>query len=345
MNTKHHLGSFAALAATLTFVALVPPALAAFPGHNGRIAFQADTGAGYQIYTVRPNGHDLRQITHVSGEATHPDWSPDGRRIVFEHDIMIAPVCSSIAIMNADGSDLIDLLPGPDVCDGDPSFTPDGTRLVFDRFDFNTGDEALWIMSLDGTDRQRITSGPSAQRADPTVSPNGEMLSFVGFNGQDFGQALFTVGLDGGDLFQLTPFTFDVAIKQDWAPDGRHLVFTDNADFPHPGDSANIATIRPDGTDLRYLTHYQGGDINAFVGSYSPDGRWIVFRLEDHGLYGLYKMHPDGTHLRVILGLSSFKPRGMDWGPRSDDPDDVTGRFKITHLGSNQNHPPWWAVM
>ncbi len=23
----------------------------------------------------------------------------------------------------------------------------------------------------------------------------------------------------------------------------------------------------------------------------------------------------------------------------------VTGRFKITHLGSNQNHPPWWAVM
>ncbi len=24
---------------------------------------------------------------------------------------------------------------------------------------------------------------------------------------------------------------------------------------------------------------------------------------------------------------------------------DVTGRIKITHFGSNQNHPPWWAVM
>jgi len=22
----------------------------------------------------------------------------------------------------------------------------------------------------------------------------------------------------------------------------------------------------------------------------------------------------------------------------------VTGRIKITHLGSNQNHPPWWAL-
>jgi len=25
-------------------------------------------------------------------------------------------------------------------------------------------------------------------------------------------------------------------------------------------------------------------------------------------------------------------------------PLDVTGRFKITHLGSNQNHPPWWGL-
>jgi len=199
---------------------------------------------------------------------------------------------------------------------------PAGQRIVFERLDFDTGEEAVWSMKLDGTDRQRITAGTGAGVTDPNVSPNGKTLSFVDFNGLDFGQALFTVGIDGDNLYQLTPFTFDVAIKQDWAPDGRHLVFTDNADFPHPSDSANIATIRPDGTDRRYLTHYQGGDINAFVGSYSPDGRWIVFRLEYHGLYGLYKMHPDGSHLRRILGLSSFRPRFIDWGPRLDGDDD-----------------------
>jgi hypothetical protein len=38
----------------------------------------------------------------------------------------------------------------------------------------------------------------------------------------------------------------------DWAPDGRHLVITDNAN--DPAKPANIATIRPDGTGLRYLT-------------------------------------------------------------------------------------------
>ena len=110
-----------------------------------------------------------------------------------------------------------------------------------------------------------------------------------------------------------------MAVKQDWAPDGRHLVFSKNGIGHPPGISANIATIRPDGTHLRLITHYEGGDVQALVGSYSPDGRWIVFRLEDHGLSGLYKMRPDGSHMRVILPLSNFKPRSIDWGAKPSE--------------------------
>jgi len=47
-----------------------------------------------------------------------------------------------------------------------------------------------------------------------------------------------------------------------------------------------------------------------------------VFRLEDHGLSGLYKMHPDGSHIRVILPLSSFKPRVIDWGAKPSEAED-----------------------
>jgi hypothetical protein len=56
--------------------------------------------------------------------------------------------------------------------------------------------------------------------------------------------------------------------------------------------------------------------VNAFAGSYWPDGKYIVYRLEDHGRYALMKMRSDGTHAKTILGFSDFRPRAIDWGPR-----------------------------
>jgi Tol biopolymer transport system component len=300
----------AILTVAIATLALAPAASATYAGRNGLIAFQADTGCGTQIYTVRPNGHDLTQVTHVDGEAVRPDWAPDGRRLVFESDSEAN--CANVAIMNADGSQLAVVPHGPDICERDPSFTPDGSRLVFTHNDPTTNADALWSMNLDGSDRQLIIAPPNGL-TDPNVSPDGQTISFVGFNGQDLGQALFTVRMDGSGLTQVTPFEFDVAIKQDWAPDGRRIVFTDNADnFDRP---ANVATIRPNGTGLHYVTDLQSPDLRAYTGSYAPDGQWIVFRLEDHGSYALYRVRPDGNALHAILPLSDLRPRFIDWGP------------------------------
>ena len=93
----------APLAAAAALLACAPGALATFPGHNGRIAFHSATATeGRQIFTVRPNGRDLRQITHVAGDAINVDWSPDGRRIAFEIDTEDS---ATVALMNADGAD------------------------------------------------------------------------------------------------------------------------------------------------------------------------------------------------------------------------------------------------
>jgi len=301
----------------------VAPAYATFPGVNGRIAFQAQASpdAHIQIYTVRPDGHRLLQITNFTdADAQRPSWSPDGRRIAFEIDRDHAPFCS-IALMNADGSNVVELTPIEDVCENYPRFTPDGARIIFDRFD--GVDEAFWLMDVTGNNRERI--GQCC--ADPQVSPNGEKFSYVGLlDESNFLTALFTADIDGSNPQQLTPFEFGVAVKQDWAPDGRHLIFTKNGIGHPPGISANIATIRPDGTDLRLLTHFEGGDIQAIVGSYSPDGRWIVFRLEDHGSFALYRMRPDGNHMQAILPLSDFKPRGIAWGVRPSEDEDDQGK-------------------
>ena len=74
--------------------------------------------------------------------------------------------------------------------------------------------------------------------------------------------------------------------------------------------------MRPDGSDVRNVTHFTGGQVSGFFGSYSPDGRWIVYRLEDHGAFSLVKVHPDGSGSRTILDLP-VRCRGVDWGART----------------------------
>ena len=312
MSAHHHRRRTAlatACAGCLALV-LVAPAHATAPGHNGRLAFHSETPEGSEIFTVRSNGRDLRQITHVAGEATNADWSPDGRRIAFNIE---DPESAQIAIVDADGRTPVTRLakaPG-NIIEVDPSFTPDGRRIVFGTY--NGVVEATWSMKLDGTDRRLITE---VSGTDPNVSPEGRRLAFLGLNGEPGGNALFTSGIDGSNPLQITPFSFNVGFKSDWSPDGRRLAFSHNIDLVRPGESVNIATIRPNGTGLRFVTSYRGGQVNAFFGSYSPNGRWLVFRLEDHGRFGMYKIRPDGTHLRPILGLSDFAPRYIDWGAR-----------------------------
>ena len=56
----------APLAALLITAIVVGPTSATYPDRNGRMLFQADTGSGSQLYTIKANGHDLRQVTNVT---------------------------------------------------------------------------------------------------------------------------------------------------------------------------------------------------------------------------------------------------------------------------------------
>lgn len=326
---RRRSGRTALVVAGGLFAALGIPAGAGAttPGDNGLIAFGSATASGVQLFTVRPNGEDLHQITHVAGDANNADWSPDGRRLVFA---LGTETTANIAIVRADGSRLR-VLPQPEgVFDDQPSFSPDGQRIYFERYTVATSDDAIWTMTIDGREQRRILGPfPNGFVTDPNISPDGKMMSFQGFDGSVVGpppdleaaRGLFTADLNGGHITQIRPFTADETIKADWAPNGRRITVTENANFFHPDDSANIVTMRADGTGARQITDFHDGVTNAFFGSYSPDGHWIVFRLESDGLFGLYRMHPDGSHQQAILPLSSFRPSLIDWGPQPNDQD------------------------
>jgi Tol biopolymer transport system component len=299
--------SLVTMVSTASIMLLATPAQANFPGHNGRIAFQADKGSGNQLYTVRPNGHDLFQVTHVDGEATTPDWSPDGRWLAFSLN-----ECN-VARIHADGTEMR-VVPSqtPGGCETDPVFTPDGHHLLFERYDPVTGDDAIWIMGLNGGDRRRIGTGPGGA-ATPEISPNGRTVTFLSWPTNNDLTAIFAVDIQGGPVRQVTPTLNGITFKHDWAPNGSRLVMSDNAgnpDFP-----ANVVTIRPDGTGLKYLTDNRTPDQRAFAGSYSPNGKWIVYRQEVGDQSALMRMRTDGQGKHAILRFSDFKPRSIDWGP------------------------------
>ena len=253
---------------------------ATFPDRNGLIAFHADVGDnGPQIFTVRSNGHQLRQITHVDGVAALPDWSPDGRRIAFTLN-----ECA-IALMDADGGNLHEVASDTGVCLSDASFTPDGARLVYTRFDFALEVEQIWSMKIDGSDQQFITD---AGGPDPNVSPDGQKISFKG--GPD--GALFVANIDGSGIVQVSP-SISVTYKHDWAPDGQHLVVSDNS-RPGPGRSGQrrYGSARRQRLDVPDALP---GWVPCQRGGYSPDGQWIVFRLEGPGLVPtMYRIRPTG---------------------------------------------------
>ena len=288
----------------------VVPAHATTPGHNGRILFAGDLGRGLQLYTIEPNGTDLRQITDVVGDATTADWSPDGHHIVFEHDWAAqGKDHARIVLVNADGTNMHDVTTRGR--NHQPSFTPDGHHIVYEC---ECHPDGIFIMRTDGTERRRLSTNPFHDTdTDPNVSPDGQTVTFVRHKVEDVLQALFAVDIDGTNERQLTTYKLEVAIKHDWAPDGGHILIGPHVDRPR-GQTPQIATIRPDGTALRFLTHVPRA-LAAVAGSYSPNGRWIVFRIVDaeHARVWLYKIHPDGSN-RTLIARMPFAFNSVDWG-------------------------------
>jgi Tol biopolymer transport system component len=302
--------------ALLVALALVASASSTTRGVNGRILYQQEVNGKVQLFTIRADGTGRKQLTHGPTESVNGAWSPDGRSIVFERS---DDNHAGVMLMDADGSHIRDLTPTG--FQGDPTFTPDGRQIVFTRTDVDHYD-AVWIMNTDGSSQRELKSTRNAVRAgdtcgcdvDATMSPDGKTITYVRVLGQwGTNQALMSVHVDGTGLRRLTPSSFEPGIKHDWSPDGKLILFSSPGD-PAPGASGNLWIMRADGSHRRAITHYTGGTANALSGSFSPDGKWIVFRLENAKGFHLSRIHPDGTGFQVITSSRVLPQRASAWG-------------------------------
>jgi Tol biopolymer transport system component len=290
-------------------------AVAAYPGANGRIAFEQ----GGVIYSIRPDGSDRLQLT-TDTHSHSPRWSPNGRRIAFHR-------AGDIWIMRADGSAAHRITSGS-ANDINPSWSPDGSRLVFSRTTTGTlAGRSLYVVSAAGGSVQLLTTQSDGCAVEPTWSATGRYVVYwdkcAGASGT--GNALRKVNTTTGAITTVvgvaglaTPqgqFLF-FGTGPDVTPDGSHVVFTalDQAS----GNYCIAITDLSGGGFRRLSSQIEGGVFLADDPAVSPDGTLVVYTTgnENPQLDVITTSGSgQGGNLIYASGTNDF-PLRPDWQPR-----------------------------
>jgi Tol biopolymer transport system component len=209
-----------------------------------------------QVATIHPDGSGLKVLTEGSGYNEAPDYTPDGRTIIYAHsDVHDGDpgFATELWLMNPDGSDQRRLpLSDGGGDDTEPEYSPDGSRIVFLRYRHDEADRtAIHVAAADGSGVRRLT--PWRHKVEhPRWSPDGTTIIY---NIEDQEHAddpvngIWTVPAAGGRPAQLLRSTSSLhGFKPDYSPDGTRIVFgcIDHAGF----GTDDICIMNADGTGV-----------------------------------------------------------------------------------------------
>jgi Tol biopolymer transport system component len=267
------------LLTTTLVLTLANFAHATYPGKNGRIVFTE----GVDIWTMNPDGSDARNLTSFgsSGKAACcASWSADGKTLVFaEADSSTAP--GQIWMMNADGSNRHKVLNDPKFVDNDPSLSPDGTTIAFDRCPLDSSGCEIFQMQSDGSGlKPLIRFGPNTDIFDvaPVYSPDGKTIAFTSFNRAGLITAIFLMNADGSHIRPITPPGLEAWLA-DWSPDGNAIAFSTRVNYPPNTVTPQIWIMNKDGSGLNQFTF--PGAAHDFWPAFAPEGNAIAFERDN----------------------------------------------------------------
>lgn len=205
----------------------------------------------YDIFTAKPDGSGVKQLTKTPGYDAEATVSADGRKIVFtstrDGDL-------DLYSMDADGRNVKRLTTELGY-DGGAFFSADGRQVVYRAYHPQTPEQVaryrqklaehliepnvfeIWVMNADGTNKRQVTKLGAASFA-PYFFPDAKRIIFSS-NVADAKRRnfdLYVVNTDGTGLEQITlDPTFDGFPM--FTPDGKKLVFASNRNAKQRGDT------------------------------------------------------------------------------------------------------------
>ena len=204
----------------------------------------------FDIFTARPDGSDLKQLTKTPGYDAETTISKDGK-LVFtsmrDGDL-------DIYSMDSNGKH-VRRLTNELGYDGGPFWSYDGKQIVYrayhpqsekDKSDYvgllkqnliRPTTLEIWVMNADGSNKRQVTRNGKANFA-PYFFPDGKRIIFASNladpKGRDFD--LYKINVDGSGLERITyNDTFDGFPM--FSPDGKKLVFASNRNAKTRGDT------------------------------------------------------------------------------------------------------------
>ncbi len=181
----------------------------------------------------------------------YPRWSPDGSSIVFSsspYSEVAGTETADIfmASANSDHEAKITNLTMQEAVNSDPSWSPDGSRIVFASFK----DESwhIYAMNKDGSGFVQLTNGLDSEYS-PAWSPDGAHIAYTGLMG---GKAdIFVMDPDGKNAAQLTQGSGNSYLPA-WSPDGRRIAFVSTP--AGNNQVSNLYVMNADGSNVVQLT-------------------------------------------------------------------------------------------
>ena len=221
-----------------------------------------------------------------------------------------------IYVMDVNGGNPRNLTNDPSD-DRDPSWSPDGKRIVF----FSNRDghvidgrptSEIYVMDADGGNPQNLTNDRNDDRF-PSWSPDGKRIAFVSDrDGPPRYFDIYVMDADGGNLQRLTSDPRDDR-NPSWSPDGERIVFGARREGHFETKFAvtyEIYVMDADGGNQQRLTENRKNDWQP---SWSPNGKRITFASDRKGdlvNIEIYVMDADGGNQQRLT-----ENRKNDWQP------------------------------
>lgn len=267
--------------------------LAVWSPQADRIAFLSDRrGNGYEIYLMNADGSKQRPLRKETPVCPFSFvWSPDGKRLAYSDgtDVYVVKVDGTQPPVNVSISKPFDST------DKEPSWSPDGTRLVVRNVTPCLGCSDLHVINMaDGGGRIALGTGPGFDEA-PRWSPDGDLIAYEGDRGE---RGLYVTAADGTSTETLVSGAVGSFGPAEWSLDGTRLAFRSM-------EGTRVHVVNADGSGLKQLRDSQCSMGNIF---WSPDGSKVGFHdTNDKGWVDIFVVNSDGTGRRSALNYTKTR--------------------------------------